>query len=81
MRIIIPAKIVESKGGLAMQSPHLRLTGFGKDKTTAAATLERGVRVWCRTLEKQGLLIEALERAGLEIESVGDAEIQVEVTT
>jgi hypothetical protein len=77
MRLTVPCRAVVSKGGSAIRADALPLTAFGLDETGARLDLERGVWIWCRGLERQGLLAEALARIGLATEEDGSSELTV----
>jgi len=71
MQVTVPCRRVISKGGSAVQADGLPLVAFGPNEAAALAKLQEGVGIWCLSLERQGLLGDALGRAGLQGEHDG----------
>ena len=77
MIITVAYKPVVSKGGVALMSQNIRLTGCGTGEQEARKALTEGVLAWCRALQKHGTLNDAISRAGLCAEDDGQNNISV----
>jgi len=77
MYVNVSCRRVVSKGGAAVEADGLPLVAFGPNEAAALAKLQEGVGIWCRSLDRQGLLADALGRAGLRGEEDGRNDLTI----
>jgi hypothetical protein len=75
--LTVPIKQNVTKHGHTVLVPIFRLTDSGEMQEDARMKLEQGIRAWCQSLEKIGLLTVAIQRAGLHVEPTGAEGFQV----
>ena len=78
MQIWIEAEIFPVKNGVLARGASIGLAAVGATDDLALGSLQRTVVGWCRGLEREGVLEDALERRGIAWETAG-GELSVQV--
>lgn len=79
MRVTVTVRRIRAKNVVAFKTNGVPLTGFGSTSQAALDALSAGVASWCRALNRQGRLDEAIRRAGWHVQDDGNDSVTPEL--